>query len=61
MDATQFATFMKAFQETMKALAVEKGKGTIAGSSSSAATPAAPKISLRIPTFKEEPGENVKV
>ncbi len=59
MDATQFATFMKAFQDTIKALApADKGKGT---SSSSSSSTSCPKISIKIPTYKGEPNENVVV
>jgi retrotransposon gag protein len=63
MDATQFATFMKAFQETMKELAKDKGKTPASSSSSSSGSSSAnaPKISIKIPTYKGEPNENVVV
>ena len=67
MDATQFATFMKTFQETLKHLATEKAKSTptsstVASDSGTSSPPeSSPKITLRIPTFRGEPGENVEV
>src|SRR5436190_18569793 len=58
MDAAQFQTFMKAFNDTIKAL----GKGTASGSSSSSSpNVSAPRIAVKIPTFKGEPNENVVV
>ena len=59
MDATQFQTFIDTFTDTMKEALQDKGKGKAGGTSTTAA--AAPKITLRIPMFKEEPGENVEV
>ena len=62
MDAMQFQQFMKAFQDTMKAFAtVDKGKGTASSSSSGSGSVSSPKISVKIPTFKGEPGENVEL
>ena len=64
MDAMQFQIFMKAFQDIMKAFAMEKGKGSASSSSSSglgSATAALPRISVKISVFKGEPGENVEV
>ena len=45
MDAQQFTDFMKAFKDSMKALAPAKD--------------AAPKLFIRIPTYRGEPNENV--
>jgi len=65
MDPTQFHQFMDAFANTMadvvKEIKKEKGKGVASGSGSSSSTDVVPKISLRVPIFKEEPGENIEV
>ena len=65
MDPNQFQQFMDAFANTMvdvvKEIKKEKGKGIVSSSGSLSSTDAAPKILLRIPIFKEEPGENVEV
>ena len=65
MDTNQFQQFIDALANTMADVVNEikkdKGKGVASGSGSSSSTDAAPKISLRIPIFKGEPGENVEV
>ena len=56
---------MDAFANTMadvvKEIKKKKGKSIASDSGSSSYTDAIPKISLRIPIFKGEPGENVEV
>ena len=60
MDPMQFQQFMKAFQDVTKAL-VDKGKGTASSSSSGSSSTSGAKISVKIPTYKGEPNENVVV
>ena len=54
MDATQFGTFMNTFTDMVKDLVNAQQKTTGANVST-------PKISVKIPTYKGEPGENVVV
>ena len=56
MDATQFAAFMKNITDAITAV----GTGTAAGSMTGGATDT-PKISIKLPTFKGEPNENVDI
>ena len=53
--------FANTIVDVVKEIKKEKGKGVASGSGSSSSTDVAPKISLRIPIFKGEPGENVEV
>ena len=57
MDAEQFQTFLTTFTDTMKTVMQDKGKGKAGGSNINPS----PKIALRIPTFRGEPGKNVEV
>ena len=63
MNKEQFKEFMTAFQDTMKALTIDKGKAPDTSSSSSSGSSSAniPKISIKIPTYKGESNENVVV
>ena len=65
MDSNQFQQFINTFVNTIadvvKKIKKDKGKGVASGSGSLFSTDAASKISLRIPIFKGEPGENVEV
>ena len=62
MNKDQFKEFITTFQDILKALTIDKGKGSASGSSSSGSFSSnVPKISIKIPTYKGEPNENVVV
>ena len=61
MNEEQFQTFLQTFTNSMKAVLQEKGKEKAGSGGSSSSTASIPKISLKIPTFRGEPGENVVV
>jgi len=62
MNKDQFKEFITTFQDTLNALTINKGKGSVFGSSFSGSSSGnIPKISIKIPTYKGEPNENVIV
>ena len=61
MDAIQFGQFMKLFQDTIKELIKNKGKGIAGSSRSSSSAATASKILIKLPIFKGEPGKNIVV
>ena len=62
MNKDQFKEFMTTFQDTLKALTIDKEKGSASDSFSfDSSSGNIPKISIKIPTYKGEPNKNVFV